>query len=149
VILERTLQENYLTAYAARKVSESALRVADKMDVSETTLRGWLREASFREAMRDADLGRAAFARDVAMRHIEAVVENVVSLAMGKRRASMRAAEIVLKIADMWPQAQQTNIVNVNTGPRYAQTDLGMAQRDLAMLDALLNTGEDDASGER
>ena len=137
--LEAELRRDFLEAYASRRPSQSIRQVAHKLDIREAELLRWLRDPAFRDELRDQDMPRLFMAREVAMRHIGAVVEAQAKLATGPTKAGSRAAEFLAKICGLTgPDTAITVNNNVSTEARVDARDVATILREMREVDALL-----------
>jgi filamentous hemagglutinin family protein len=139
------VRRQFIEAYAARTPLQSIRQIAGILEITEPTLRKWMRDQSFRDELHDQDLPRIEMAREVARRSITAVVEAQARIAHGSTMAAGRAALFLANVAGLTvPPATQVN-VNTTVENQVNARDVATIMREMEEVDALLAEHERNA----
>lgn len=116
---EPVLKRQFIELYYLRGSEDDPAKLMAKIKAPRRMLTEWIAEdPDFQKELERIDAERAWMAKEVIYRKITEIFENVAGLATERNRMSMRAAELMFKIAGILKTAgggAQTNVTINNT----------------------------------
>lgn len=144
-------KQRFLELYAQRTVDQGVTQLCEDTGISFRTYQSWLRlDPAFVKKLAEVDQYRIHDAREIAVRHLEPVLMNIIDQAITGTRHAAKAAQLVFEIAGLKTNrgvkgGTNISIMNqVTAGGTDAETTTREAMlKRKKELEALLQAGDE------